>query len=144
VKRYRFRLEQVLRVRRIEEDREKAELLASRQAAGAARELLAARHAALAALPAEHAAGALGGSAWLADRGRRAALAGSAAQAGAASHEADAAVERQRAAYTVVAGRVTALERLDERGRDEHAVEARRDEDRVVDDVVVSRFRAAS
>ena len=50
MKRYRFRLEQVLRVRRIEEDRERAELVAARQAAGAAREVEAARHAALAGI----------------------------------------------------------------------------------------------
>ena len=48
-------------------------------------------------------------------------------------------VEARRAEWTAARQRVAALERLEARRRDEHAIEARRAEDRLVDDLVVAR-----
>ena len=50
-----------------------------------------------------------------------------------------AAVEQRRAEWAAARQRVAALERLEERRREEHAVEMRRAEDRLVDDLVVAR-----
>jgi hypothetical protein len=46
---------------------------------------------------------------------------------------------RPRATWTAAATRVGALERLDERSRAEHTARALREEEMVVDDLVVSR-----
>ena len=48
-------------------------------------------------------------------------------------------VEERRAEWAEARRRVAALERLEERRRDEHAIEVRRAEDRLVDDLVVAR-----
>jgi len=48
-------------------------------------------------------------------------------------------VDQHRTDWAAARQRVAALERLEERRREEHAVEARRAEDRLVDDLVVAR-----
>ena len=53
--------------------------------------------------------------------------------------EALAVVDERRAEWAAARQRVAALERLEERRRDEHAIEVRRAEDRLVDDLVVAR-----
>ena len=71
------------------------------------------------------------------------ALAGARRRERDADHRPERAVEAadvQRARWTVSAQRVSSLERLDERGQAEHEIEVRRDEDRVVDDLVTGRF----
>ena len=52
-----------------------------------------------------------------------------------AQHE----VEAARAVWTAAAARVGALERLDERQRAEHTARALREDELIVDDLVVSR-----
>src|SRR5207247_9557935 len=48
-------------------------------------------------------------------------------------------VDARRADWAAARRKVAALERLEERRREEHAVEVRRAEDRLVDDLVVAR-----
>jgi flagellar export protein FliJ len=138
VKRYRFRLEAVLRVRRIEEERELAAFAAARRAAAAAeraaRDCLH-RYQSLPAPGAQMVApdfiGARGRLALAADTLSNA----NAAHAGAVRH-----VESQREQWTVAAQRVSSLERLDLRKREEYEIDVRRDEDKTVDDLVTGRF----
>ena len=142
MKRYRFRLDPVLRVRRIQEDvargalaRADAELAAAGAALGAAREWLAELDRR--PLPGEPAS-------WTARR-TLVLRAADEIDARVADVDAAAAARHQRQAELRDARRrVRALERLDERRRAEHQLEADRQEDRVVDDLVTSRFRAAA
>ncbi|HZP30982.1 MAG TPA: flagellar export protein FliJ [Acidimicrobiia bacterium] len=138
MKRYRFRLETVLRVRRVEEERQLAALASARQAATAA------ERAAVDCLTHYRSLADVGGRAstydFVAARGRLGLAAGSVRDAQATHARAVEAAETQRERWTEAARRVSSLERLDERGRAEHAVEARRDEDRTVDDLVTGRF----
>ena len=139
MKRYRFRLGQVLHVRQVQEERERAELQAARQA-----ELAAARAAEDRRLSYE--AGAkdlprLPTNRFLAERGRREVAAATLAAACADLQLATCRAAAQQVAWAAAAQKVSALERLDERKRAEHAVEARRAEDAVADELVVARFR---
>ena len=54
-------------------------------------------------------------------------------------HASERAAERL-AEWAAAAQRVQALERLDERRREEYAIELQREEDRVIDDLVTGRF----
>jgi flagellar export protein FliJ len=49
-------------------------------------------------------------------------------------------VDDRRGNWAATRRRVAALERLEDRRREEHALQARRDEDRLVDDIVVARY----
>jgi flagellar export protein FliJ len=137
LKKFRFRLHSVLRVRRIQEDLARARLLNANAAAREAEQMVDARLAHYHELdrPAgrqlepvftgtwahlDHAAGAV-------DVAREQRI------------EALALVAERRADWSEASMRVAALERLEDRQRAEHAVEAQRDEDRLTDDLVVSR-----
>jgi flagellar protein FliJ len=138
MKRYQFRLDTVLRVRRIEEERELVALAAARQAA------VAAERAAVDCLTRYRSLAGTGqrssSTAFVAGRGRLSLAADSVREADAAHARAVEAADVQRGRWTESARRVSSLERLDERGRAEHDVEVRRDEDRTVDDLVTGRF----
>src|SRR5690606_14586784 len=82
---------------------------------------------------------AVPGDAWATARHHQLLAAASATVAVHRADDAVAAAARQRAALAEAAVRVKALERLDARRREEHAVESRRDEDREVDDVITAR-----
>jgi flagellar FliJ protein len=133
VKKYRFRLEAVLRVRRIEEERAMGELLAANRALAAAEAELDRRL--------DHyrtvtgAEGMVSQEAYLVARARQDAAAAAVVAAGAARLAAEAEAERMRAIWAACATRVRALERLDERRRDEHAGEVLREEIIVLDEV---------
>jgi flagellar protein FliJ len=133
VKRYRFRLETVLRVRRLEEDAARAGLLAANRAVAQA---CAGRDRALThyrGLPAE-----LGPSstADLRRNRQRAELAAAVLTARqAALDEAAREVVRTREHWMEAVSRVKVLERLDQRRREEHRLEAERAETRFLDDV---------
>jgi flagellar biosynthesis chaperone FliJ len=138
MKRYQFRLETVLRVRRIEEERELVALASARRAAVAAERAAAdclAHYRSLSGTGQRSAS-----PAFVATRGRLGLAADSVRDADAAHVRAVEAADVQRARWTESAQRVSSLERLDERGRADHDVEVRRDEDRVVDDLVTGRF----
>ncbi|HEX4776256.1 MAG TPA: flagellar export protein FliJ [Acidimicrobiia bacterium] len=142
MKRYRFRLDSVLRVRRIQEERARAELLSANQAVAAAQTHLQQRIAHLEELP--KSAKVASTPAFLANQARLASIASSISMARAAREVAAHAADEKRVAWQVTAQRVEGLERLDERDRDEHALETQRAADQEVDDLVVSRFRTAN
>ena len=139
MKRYRFRLESVLRVRRLQEDVARGELARASAAVTAAEDAVTAGRDWLRRLGAEPAPS--GPSAWEA---RRQIMLSAADEIDDRVGDVQIAViERQarRVALGEARTRVRALERLDERRRVEHDLEAGRQEERVVDDLVTSRFR---
>ena len=142
MKRYQFRAEKVLRVRRLQEDIARAGVAAARHEEQAAR-------AAVTASQEQYAQLLLTGesqtiSAFLASREQavQRAVAVTTAQAHqrAAEHTTAVAVDTWHDAHRKVDG----LERLDERRRDEYAVEAGRAQDAVVDEIVVARARRSA
>ncbi len=137
MKRFRFRLEQVLRVRRLQEDLARASLMHANRQARAAAELVNARIADYAA--ASRPDGAQTYEAFNRIQFELDHAAGAITVAREEYREALAVVDHHRADWSAARQRVAALERLEERRRDEHAVEARRAEDRLVDDLVVAR-----
>ncbi len=138
MKKYRFRLESVLRVRRIQEEVARGAMARAAAEVVAADAALAASRHHLAELVARPLPGDLPG--W--QLRRDLVLAGASEVAGsAAGLEAARLAHRQRQEELAGARRrVRALERLDERRRAEHAVEAARQDDRTVDDLVTSRW----
>ena len=139
MKRYKFRLEQVLRVRRVQEEQARAELQAANREVARAEDLLDTRFDRYRNLAAP--AGALPTSGFLAVRDRAELVAAGVVAAGALRQAARAEAAERRAAWSAAATRVTGLERLDDRRRAEHTVEVIREEDREADEVVVTRFR---
>jgi flagellar protein FliJ len=138
MKKFTFRLGSVLRVRRIQEEQAKARLLTANAAAREAERTVDARLAryydmqrpvgvqvepqfARTWFNLDTAADAVD----VAREQRIAALA---------------VVAERRAEWTDASMRVAALERLEDRQRAEHAVEVQRDNDRLTDDLVVSRY----
>jgi flagellar export protein FliJ len=141
-KRYRFPLAQVLRVRRIEEAQAAGRLAAARAEAAAAAARHESRRSVLAGMSAP--AGPVASKAFLAwhDQVGRA---GIALQGATAAHQASlAALDERRVEYTGAAGKVSALERLDERRRDEHHRDALQEEAAILDDLVMARRSGAA
>ena len=141
MKRYKFRLDTVLRVRRVEEDRAVAALAAARRQLDAAEQTLQDSLDRYTGVPA--AQGPLPLDALLRARAHQELVAASVVHAGTQRLRAEAIVEVQRAEWSAAAQRVAALERLDERRRAEHALEAQRQETIEVDDMVVARAARA-
>ncbi|HEY7135162.1 MAG TPA: hypothetical protein VIB48_08850 [Acidimicrobiia bacterium] len=139
MKRYQFRLASVLRVRRIQEEQARAELLAANQSVRTAHLHLASRVGHLESLPKSAAVAST--PAFLANQARLASVASSISLARIAKQVADEAATEKRLAWQVTAQRVESLERLDDRARTDHALETQRAVDQEVDDLVVSRFR---
>lgn len=137
MKRYKFRLDTVLRVRRVEEDRAIAALAEARRRLDAAEQALQDTLDRYNVVP--QVTGALPLAALLRTRARQDLVAASVVHAGAQRLRAEATVDLQRAEWSEAAKRVAALERLDERRRAEHAIEAQRQETIEVDDMVVAR-----
>ena len=137
MKRYRFSLDPVLRVRQIEQDAARAEFVTANhglQTADARRLETVERYRALPVRP-----GAEPVSRWLAHR-----FVAECAAVSVRSAEGDVAVartrmEEQRQALHEARMRTSAIERLDERRRAEHEIEARRAEDAEVDELVTAR-----
>jgi flagellar biosynthesis chaperone FliJ len=138
VKKYTFRLETVLKVRRIEEDRAKGALAFANADARRAADEVAVREAAYAALP--EGPTAFTTSAFLADRWRRSTSADAVLYGLQREREALTVVAERRTDWSAAAGKVSALERLDSRRREEHALDTAREEAIVVDELVTGRF----
>jgi flagellar FliJ protein len=137
LKRFRFRLEQVLRVRRVQEDMARAALMTAHHDARAAADVLNSR------IEDYTSASRPSGAQTYDDFNRTQSHLDNAAGAvdsarGAYSRAVDVVDVRQHA-WASARQRVAALERLEARRRDEHALEVRRAEDRLVDDLVVAR-----
>lgn len=141
MKRYRFRLDTVLRVRQVEEDRARGELALANRALADADALLEDRIDHYGAVP--HPDAPLPMAAFLASRDRQEWAARAVVTAGTARLVADAQVAVRRDEWSAAATRVAALERLDERRREEHRLESQRQEGLEVDDIVVARARRA-
>lgn len=141
MKKYRFRLEAVLRVRRVEEERAMGELLVATRALAEADAELERRldHYREVAQP----SGALAHAEYLKVRSLQDAAAAGVVAAGAARLMAEAEAARKRELWAAAAMKVRALERLDERRRDEHAVEVLHEEIVVLDEVAASRLAVA-
>ena len=137
MKRFRFRLEQVLRVRRLQEDLARAALMRSHNDARAAADRVNARIAEYTA--ASRPNGAQSYQAFNLMQSHLDNAAGAITVARADYREALDAVEERRTEWAAARQRVAALERLEQRRRDEHAIEVQRAEDRMVDDLVVAR-----
>ena len=137
MKRYAFRLAPVLRVRRNEQDVARAGVLAAVLRADAEAAALADRDRAYAErLSAQ---GPTGAAEFLYEQAHRAALGHAVLEQRRHLQDAQQEVTAARAAWTAAAARVGALERLDERQRAEHTASALREDELIVDDLVVSR-----
>ena len=137
MKRYRFPLEPVLRVRLIEQDAARAALVAAHhgfRVADDARHRTVARYR---ALPVD--AGAETTDRWLARRTASHRTAACVVAAEADTEAARARMDDQRSALQQARMRTSALERLDGRRREEHELESRRAEDAEVDELVTAR-----
>jgi flagellar FliJ protein len=137
MKRYSFRLDPVLRVRRVEEDRAVMELSAAQRALVAAEESLQRRVDRYSDVPVP--VGPVSVDELLRMRAHQDNAAASVVFGGAERLRAEATVDIRRQAWSEAATRVAALERLDERRRAEHQQEAQRQELVEVDDMVVAR-----
>ncbi|HET6792939.1 MAG TPA: hypothetical protein VFH45_00770 [Acidimicrobiales bacterium] len=141
MKRYRFRLAGVLRVRRLEEEAARGRLFEARAA------LVAATTAVEAALAHYRSAPQPLGEMSLEELSRHRLLAdlaaSSLAAARTAAEQAAATAAIRQAEWSAAAARVAVLERLDERRREEHRLEADRAEVAVLDDLTTSRHRTA-
>ena len=142
MKRYTFRMEQVLRVRRLQEDVARSAVAGARRGELQAQEALDASTVRYQQLTAPGAALKTVDFLGLRDRTdhRAGAVQQSRVARSAATEATTAALHGWREAHN----RVDALERLEGRRRDEHAVEVRRDEDLVADELVVARARKLS
>jgi flagellar export protein FliJ len=137
LKRFRFRLEQVLRVRRLQEDMARAELMHAHREARAAADRVNSRIAEYANAPRPRGEQAYDDFHRVQFHLDNAAGAITVARAG--YQHTLGVVDDRRADWAAARRRVAALERLETRRRDEHTIEARRDDDRLVDDLVVAR-----
>jgi flagellar protein FliJ len=137
LKRFHFRLEQVLRVRRLQEDIARGALMVAHHGAREAADRLNARLEEYAAASRPNGAQTYDAFNRMQFRLDNAADAITLARAE-YQHALDL-VDVRRAEWTAARQRVAALERLEARRRDEHAIEVRRAEDRLVDDLVVAR-----
>ena len=137
MKRYSFRLQPVLRVRRIEEERAVAALADATRGLASAEAMLQRRLDRYAEVPV--ASGPMPVEQLLRLRARQEGNAAAVVHAGTERLRAEAVVELRRQDWSQAAMKVGALERLDERRREEHAIEAQREELVEVDDMVVAR-----
>jgi len=138
MRRYRFRLEPVLRVRRDQQDLAQAAVLAAQADAEAEARRLTDRDQAYA--HAVSAQGPCSAADFVYVQQHRHALATAVLDQRRRVGQAAEVVAQAQVALTGAATRVGALERLDARQQAEHAVRALREEELIIDDLVVSRF----
>jgi flagellar export protein FliJ len=142
MRRYRFRLESVLRVRRLQADAALGEFARATNEVVRLDGLLGTRTQEYGPAGVSIAEGATSDYlATVATRARRGEAVVLAHRDSIAGHQRR---EHQRAAWQAAERRVSALERLDERQREEHWADTLRGEEREIDDVVVSRWGVAS
>ena len=138
MKRYHFRLGPVLHVRRTQRDLAVAGVSAAQATANDEARALTQRDLAYAA--GLDSRGTRSAAQFLGDQAHRTALAAAVLDGRRRVEAAAAAVEQARSVLTTAATKVSALERLESRQLAEHTAAALREEDLVVDDLVVARF----
>ncbi len=138
MKRYRFRLEPVLRVRRIEEERALADFAEAQRAEQRTHHLQISRFEHYNSIPMP--IGRLSAGELLADRAVLERAAAGVVLAAAAHRLAVIDLEARRADWARAAGRVTSLENLEERRRGEHLLEVNRAETAELDELNSARF----
>ncbi len=138
MKRYRFRLETVLRVRRIQEDQARQKVAVAAAAATLAEQRATEIAESYRALPGVQVRGPVGQL--MAARFEPQWRAAGVSRSRVLAAQAEQVRVEQVDHWLGVRRSVEVLERLDERRRAEHAVEVRRDEDAAVDDLVAGRY----
>jgi flagellar protein FliJ len=138
VKRYRFRLEQVLRIRRLQEELARGELLGANREVARAGEMLAQRSDRYGTI--QSTAHTLPAADFMMARERHEAAAAAVIHAAELRAAAERTADERRSEWSEAATRVRVLERLDERRRTEHAAESARADEMEVDDLVTGRF----
>jgi flagellar export protein FliJ len=139
LKKFKFRLASVQKVRQLEEERARIRLM---EANAEARETAARVEARLHAYDTSpRPGGPMSYEAFEHDRFKLEALATAVESARIAHREALDVVDLRRVEWLEAKQRVSALEKLEARRRDEHAIDLRRAEDRLIDDLVVARHR---
>lgn len=137
MKRYAFRLETVLRVRRTEEEAARGQLVAATRAVAVQERLLADRDRAYE--NSLEASGTRRTADFLFEQFSRSAHAAAVLEQRRRVTEAYDDAARARAVWSGAAARVGALERLDERQRSEHQVQVLKEDELTTDELVVSR-----
>ncbi|MDZ7678947.1 MAG: hypothetical protein U5K29_10390 [Acidimicrobiales bacterium] len=140
MKRYRFRFEHVARVRQIQEEQARADLLLARQRLIQAGADLASRAHQYEARRTRTERSS--SSQFRSDRDRDDLLSMAVIAARSAEANAQLLLGQQLDAWTEAARKVSAMERLDERMRDRHSVEEAREEQAELDDLVSPRLAA--
>jgi flagellar export protein FliJ len=138
VKRYRFRLESVLGVRRAEEEKARGQLVAANAAVTAQEQLLAERDRAYQI--SLKSSGMRPCADFLFEQSSRSAHAAAVVEQRRRVREAYDDAARARGVWMGAAARVGALERLDERQRNEHRAAALKEDELTTDELVVSRY----
>lgn len=138
MKRYRFRLESVLRARRAQEDVARQSLVQANRQVRSAQEDLHAQQQRYGAM--QQPGGLLTAAEAVGDHVRRQLMAQVVGEASQRFEDLVVAAAVHQAAWREAAQRVATLERLDERRRAEHALQADRADLTEVDDLVTSRF----
>ena len=138
MKRYRFRLEPVLRVRRTEEEAARGQLVAANAAVARQEQLLVERERAYEITL--KSSGILPTADFLFEQSSRSAHAAAVLEQRQRVREAPDDAARARGVWSGAAARDGALERLDERQRDEHRAAARKEDELTTDELVVSRY----
>jgi flagellar FliJ protein len=142
VRRYTFGLAPVLRVRRREQEVARAGVLAATARASAEATALAERERAYVA--GTHAQGLRSAAEFVFEQAHRAALGNVVLEQRRRLLEAEQDIQAARAVLTAATARVRALDRLDERQRAEHTARALREDELIVDDLVVSPPRGSA
>ena len=140
MKRYRFRFEHVARVRQIQEEQARADLLLARQRLIQAGADLAARAQYYESRRSQSEVST--SSQFRSERDRDELLSMAVIAARCAEANAKLLVGEKLDTWTEAARRVSAMERLDERSRDRHAAEEAREEQVELDDLVSPRLAA--
>ena len=138
MKRYRFRLDSVLRLRRSEEEAARGALLAARAAVVEQERLVAQRTAAYEQVTS--AQGIRRYADFLCEQAHRSAMGAALIAQRTSLREAQELADHAHVAWSAAASKVGALERLDERQRAQHDALARKHEELAVDELVVSRY----
>ncbi|MEX2290989.1 MAG: flagellar FliJ family protein [Mycobacteriales bacterium] len=137
MKRYHFRLEPVLRVRRMQEEAARGQLLAANAAIRTQEQQLTEQTAAYekCLIP----SGIQPRADFLFEQSTRSAFAAAVIEQRGRVRRAHEDATRARTAWSETASRVGALERLDERQRSEHQAQTQKEDELTTDELVVSR-----